>query len=672
MAVENIKIGLIDDNPYQPRQHMPANTLKELMHSIEQVGLLEIPSGRRVDGRVQLADGHLRKTCFVRLAKKDTKKWGEMPINIRPLTDKDMARVAIEENLRRQDLTPLELAGWVDKYITTFDETETGLAKFLGMSQGNVSNMRRVLRLPKEILEKVDDGRINFTMARELLVLQGRTVGEYGEWSSKAGENIQKPKDEVYLMREAIKGVGGQYGHPATVEGMQKAIYSTCRANMRALEEDGSWSHEKPLFDTRGAGCLQCEHCIITHPMKSQTLHYCANLPCWDQKQEEHRKAQAAAAIQKMEQDIIQRATQAELERQDTISQEIPADLLEQQMDEMEQRIEEEGDREELGESELDFEEKQRRAQQLRSLPDGYPCKRCMNAMRCDGTDVIATDEGLTCPNFMTRANQGNVKENATKEIPAELLGLAKEKAGTRAEVLDLNELRAGVYGGLKVGYVMLKGQYTDELGKMDDPEECTERCTKGFHYAFDSHVYRGSYAREEEERVFLVCTNPKCVAKKKAALTRKKRAHGQAKKNAESAAIREAVKATGALDKPRMKVIVLAQLTGYHVSNYYGGGDRETPITWWRNKLKLPGGVVRQDQAAAMVEALDAMEEEAIAKLIIEFMFYSLRWDGDVERYKIQTTEPLNWMGITPLLNKSSEKPEKEKGIKKGSRSTL
>jgi len=145
---------------------------------------------------------------------------------------------------------------------------------------------------------------------------------------------------------------------------------------------------------------------------------------------------------------------------------------------------------------------------------------------------------------------------------------------------------------------------------------------------------------------MFYVCTNPKCVAKKKAAFTRNKRAHGQAKKNAEAAAIREAVKATSGLDKPRMKVIVLAQMNGYHTRDYYGG-DRESPTTWWSKKLKLPGEPVQSDRVAAVVKALESMSEEDIAKLIIEFMFYTLRWNGDVERYKIQTTEPLNWLGI-------------------------
>lgn len=47
------------------------------------------------------------------------------------------------------------------------------------------------------------------------------------------------------------------------------------------------------------------------------------------------------------------------------------------------------------------------------------------------------------------------------------------------------------------------------------------------------------------------------------------------------------------------------------------------------------------------VIEALDLLSDEPMAKLVVEFMLEMLRYKGDVETYRIETTAPLNWMGI-------------------------
>ncbi|GAI49115.1 unnamed protein product, partial [marine sediment metagenome] len=176
MAIEKIELELINDNPYQSRQTYHKQDIDELAASIKIHGLLQVPLARRKDGNVELAVGHLRKRAFLKLAKEGPGAWPKMPLDIRDFTDQEMSLCALEENLKRWDITPMEMARAVDSYLTNFtNETEADIATQLHTTQGNISNMRRVLRLPQQVLEKIDQGRINFSMGRELLVFQELT-----------------------------------------------------------------------------------------------------------------------------------------------------------------------------------------------------------------------------------------------------------------------------------------------------------------------------------------------------------------------------------------------------------------------------------------------------------------------------------------------------------------
>jgi len=625
---ELVELSLIDDNPYQPRLVYHKKDVDELAESVKAHGLLQVPTARRRGDRVQLAYGHLRTRAFRKLAKDDATKWGSMPLDIRELSDAEMFEFALEENLRRRDVTPIEVAKSLDHFLTTFPGvTEALVAKRLNMTQGNISNMRRVLRLPDQVLEKIENGQINFTMGRELLIFDG----------------LDKAKD---LMLEAIRGLESEtqrYGHPNTVAGLQKSIDSVARHSLLSVDKsqnEYSWSYRQgPLFDTKAASCFQCSKMLRTHPTKSQVSHWCTDSECWNKHQQDHKDQMAAEARAKMQADVLRKVAEVETKRVDggDISQEISAAeqpsegvLEDEEVEVLEEAILEE-DEDEL----TPEEEKAERARAqagVRDLPAGYPCHGCLNAARCDRSTVIAQDNGtFTCKRRVTKDTAQDLRKRATVELPPELEALAKEKAGTRAEVLDLNELWLNTWhGDLKTGYALL----TNALERIDDPDECTERCTAGFHYGFDS--------RRNDGAVQYICSNPKCFSKKKAAFTRARNAAGQGKKKAELAAVKTAVEQTIVLDRPRMKLIVQAQLRGGHTSHY---GDR-SPWTWWQAKLGVDGDQHRR-QDGEIFAALDKLNNEELAKAIVEFMLWSMLYQGDVERYKVQTTEALNWMGV-------------------------
>jgi len=522
MAVKLIDPEKIEDNPYQPRSHYPTKTIAEIAYSIEQIGIIHIPTGRQVDGHYELAEGHLRKRAYIKLKKKDPKKFGEMPFDVREITDRDMAIIALEENLRRQDITPLEQARAVDMYLINFtDVTETALAKTLNMTQGNISNMRRVLKCPDEVLQKIVDGKINFTMARELLIFQGLNVGFDEEY--RGGKSVKVPKDEKWLMLSAVRGVGGQYGRTATVDGIKRCIYDVADRNPFAT---------------------------------------------WDE-----------------------------------------------------------------------------------------VCKGCINKKSCERKGIVSVEDGggYACKDRVTKENYQEVREKAKVDMPDSFKNLVKDRAGTRAIVLDLRELRLGSYRDeLKAGHAMLDGTFYEQgeglyggrqrqlLQAIEDPEECLERCTEGFHYAYDSDKMDGE--------VHFVCSKPKCLTKKKAAFTRAKNAAGTGKKKAELKAIKQAVEETETIDKPRLLLIMEAQLQGSHVARGYGGDH----FDWLAKRLKIEKEGMGESKQTLILKKLPGLSEDELRKLVVEFCLITLCYEGNVKGYRIQTTEKLNRMSIGIQVEKA------------------
>jgi len=283
MTIENIRLELIDDNPYNPRTHYDTDKIKDLAASIKEVGLRQVPEARKIGERYQIAYGHRRLRAYRGLnitgiiANDDS--WDTMPLDVKEISDQQIFQYALHENMNRSELKPLELARSIENYFIVFPkETEAALAKNLHMNQPTISNMRRVLKLPEKILGKIDSERINFTMARELLILQGLHAKnainiEFND-SDLMHEVIEKTVAPGTLARSAD-------AVPCTVEGISKAIDIVASQYFKPLQKTNP---DDVIFSAPDEGCMRCDKCLTTHPQKTKSNHWCLNSECWDDK----------------------------------------------------------------------------------------------------------------------------------------------------------------------------------------------------------------------------------------------------------------------------------------------------------------------------------------------------------------------------------------------------
>ena len=162
-----VSVSSITPNPKQPRQVFDEDALAELVHSLQEVGLLQ-PIVVRPAGpdRYELVAGERRWRAAQQAG------FRTIPAIVRDTDDDELLRDALLENLHRAQLNPLEEAAAYGQLLADFGCTQDELAKRIGRSRPQVTNTMRLLRLPTSVQRRVAAGVLSAGHARALLGLE--------------------------------------------------------------------------------------------------------------------------------------------------------------------------------------------------------------------------------------------------------------------------------------------------------------------------------------------------------------------------------------------------------------------------------------------------------------------------------------------------------------------
>jgi ParB family chromosome partitioning protein len=155
----------IDVNPFQPRKHIDDEKLKELSESIKSDGVLQPVVVRRKGQKYELIMGE-RRLQAARLA-----GVASIPVVIRDVSDADALRLAIVENIQRENLNPIEEAVAYRRLISEFNASQADVAGMVGKDRSSVANTLRLLNLPEEVQDMIQAGTVAPGHARALLAL---------------------------------------------------------------------------------------------------------------------------------------------------------------------------------------------------------------------------------------------------------------------------------------------------------------------------------------------------------------------------------------------------------------------------------------------------------------------------------------------------------------------
>ena len=166
--MEEFKIVQIKDiqkNPYQPRKEFSEEKIQALAQSIKENGLIQPIIVRKspvLGYEILAGERRYRASIAAGLS--------EVPVIVKQLSDQDMMLHSIIENLQRENLNPIEEA---KAYQSLIDKgfTHTEIAEKMGKSRPYITNLVRLLVLPKHILTEVESGKLSQAHARLLIQL---------------------------------------------------------------------------------------------------------------------------------------------------------------------------------------------------------------------------------------------------------------------------------------------------------------------------------------------------------------------------------------------------------------------------------------------------------------------------------------------------------------------
>jgi ParB family chromosome partitioning protein len=244
-TIVNVDVNNVIPNPRQPRTHFAKEALHDLAESIRAQGVIEPILTRMRDGKYELIAGE-RRLRAAKLA-----GIAVIPAIVKDFTDEQSLEISLIENLQREDLNPMDEAEGYARLASEFGLTQENIAKRVGKERSTVTNMIRLLSLPKPIKDSLRKGEITVGHARPLLALE-EADKQLHFWKEIVKRNLNVRDTEIL--------VTGKEEKPRVKKGGRKRAY-TQNADLNALVEQltEQLATKVKIFGTPDRGRIEIE-----------------------------------------------------------------------------------------------------------------------------------------------------------------------------------------------------------------------------------------------------------------------------------------------------------------------------------------------------------------------------------------------------------------------------
>lgn len=161
-----LEVDELRPSPLQPRMRFDEKGIEELAQSIRKAGVLQpiivIPEGEKF--RILIGERRWRAAQKAGLRK--------VPVLIRNIPKEQQLEVSLVENLQREELNPIEIARAYERLTEELGYTQKEVGEKVGKDRASVANFLRLLKLPSEIQESIQDGKISMGHAKILLSVE--------------------------------------------------------------------------------------------------------------------------------------------------------------------------------------------------------------------------------------------------------------------------------------------------------------------------------------------------------------------------------------------------------------------------------------------------------------------------------------------------------------------
>lgn len=240
-----VKITKIEPNREQPRKNFDETALNELAESIKHFGLLSPILVQKKKDRYEIIAGERRW----RAAKIAGLK--EVPVIIREYTEREIAEIALIENVQREDLNPIEEAMGYKRLIEEFDLKQEEVAECVSKSRSAITNALRLLKLSEEVQQFLVEGLLSMGHARALLAV------EDAEKQTELAKKVIKERLSVREVEKLVKNLDKPVKEKPVPDAQLQAIYESYEEKIKqSLATKVTIS---PSAKTKGAGKFEIE-----------------------------------------------------------------------------------------------------------------------------------------------------------------------------------------------------------------------------------------------------------------------------------------------------------------------------------------------------------------------------------------------------------------------------
>ena len=162
-------IGDLKPNKYQPRKIFDESNLQELANSIKERGMIQpivVRKSNDEKSKFEIIAGERR---WLAAQKAGLHK---VPVVVTEADDLKSLEFAIVENVQRHDLNPLEEAQGYKRLIDEFSYDQEKVSKFIGKSRSHITNSLRILTLPQDVIKLIETQKITAGHAKILVGLE--------------------------------------------------------------------------------------------------------------------------------------------------------------------------------------------------------------------------------------------------------------------------------------------------------------------------------------------------------------------------------------------------------------------------------------------------------------------------------------------------------------------
>ncbi len=247
-----LEIPLTDivPNDQQPRTVFDDELISELAKSILEKGVIQPIVVTKTDSsdKYMIIEGE-RRWRASGLAGKTT-----IPAIFRKVdTEVERLELALITNAQREDLNPIELAKAYKKLIDEFNYRQEDLGKIMGRSRSAITNRLRLLNLPQDILQAIEDKVITEGHGRALLTITDpeRTLELYREIVDKdlTVRDIEKLVNKIN--KSIDDGVNTDVASPEPIDPHVGAL---------AEEFENFFSSKVIIKDKKGSGTIEIKY----------------------------------------------------------------------------------------------------------------------------------------------------------------------------------------------------------------------------------------------------------------------------------------------------------------------------------------------------------------------------------------------------------------------------